>query len=393
MPDLLPISEDLAWPFALAVAWVAGEFAHRSTGLPRISVYGLIGFLLAQTGLVPLIDNGGILLLANLAFGLMLFELGYRINLRWLQTNPWFTASGLAEAAGTFIVVYLVAHGFGMESMGALLIASLAMATSPAGVLRVVNEQNSSGQVTERILHLAALDCVLAVFAFKVIIGFGVFQSSGSLLNATWSSLVELLVSAGLGAAFGVAVPWLLRRLGNVARDATLAFAIAVILLVAITYGLRFSPVLAALTFGMVARHRRITLNQTQRNFGVMGDLLTVLLFFFVATTLKWDNVISGVGLAVVLILARFATKTASVAVFSQLSGISWRKGVLAGMALTPLSVFVILMLEQTRYLGVALMQGLLPLAAMALLLEVIGPIITQRVLMAANETPDSTEN
>jgi Kef-type K+ transport system membrane component KefB len=392
MPDLLPLSSDFAWPFALAIAWVVGEFAHRSTGLPRISIYGLVGFLLAQTGVVPLASTGGILLLANLAFGLILFELGYRINLRWMRTNPWIAASGVAEAAATFIVVYLVAHWYGMPSMEALLIASLAMSTSPAGVLRVVNEQNSSGQVTERVLHLAALNCVLAVFTFKVIIGFGVFQSSGSVLNAVWSSLVELLVSAALGALFGVAVPALLRQLGNLARDATLAFAIAVIVLVALTYGLQFSPVLAALTFGLVARHRRITLSQTQRNFGVMGDLLTVLLFFYVATTLRWDSVVAGTVLALALIIARFATKTISVALFSHVSGISWRKGVLTGMALSPISVFVVLMLEQTRYLGVALMEGLLPIAAMVLLLEVLGPIITQRALMLANETPDTME-
>ncbi len=49
MPDLLPIISDLAWPFALAIAWVAGEFGHRWTGLPRINIYGLAGFLLANT--------------------------------------------------------------------------------------------------------------------------------------------------------------------------------------------------------------------------------------------------------------------------------------------------------------------------------------------------------
>jgi Kef-type K+ transport system membrane component KefB len=393
MPDLLPISSEFAWPFALAVAWIAGEFAHRATSLPRISIYGLVGFLLAQTGVVQMTEGGGMLLLANLAFGLMLFELGYRINLNWLRTNPWIGASGLVEAAGTFVAVYLVAYWYGMPWMVALLTASLAMATSPAGLLRVINEQNSSGQVTERVLHLSALNCVLGVFTFKVIIGFGVFQSSGSVLDAAWSSLVELLASAGIGALFGIVVPALLRKLGNVARDATLAFAIAVILLVAVTYGLRFSPVLAALTFGMVARHRRITLNQTQRNFGVLGDLLTLVLFFYVSATLRWDNVVAGLGLALLLIVVRFATKTAGVAVFAHVSGVSWRKGLLSGVALAPISVFAVLMLEQTRYLGVALMEGLLPLTAMALVLEVIGPILTQRALMAAKETPDTSEN
>ena len=50
-----------------------------------------------------------------------------------------------------------------MPLLAALLLASLAMSTSPAAIVRVVNEQRSSGQVTERVLHLTAVNCVLAV--------------------------------------------------------------------------------------------------------------------------------------------------------------------------------------------------------------------------------------
>lgn len=391
MPEISPLATELAWPFALAVAWVVGELGHRWTGLPRISIYGLVGFLLAHTqiGLLPPAQEG-LALLAYIAFGLILFELGYRINLRWLRANPWIAASGLFEALATFGVVYLLARAFDTPPMASMLLGSLAMSTSPAGILRVVNEQASSGQVTERVLHLSALNCVLAVFAFKMIVGVGVFQTSGVFLDAAWSGLLVVLVSIGLGALFGVAMPALMRQLGNLGRDATLGFAIGVILLVALTHALRFSPVLATLTFGLVARHRRIILSPTQRNFGVMGDLLTVLLFFYVATTLEWASVVEGLGLGLILILARFVTKTLGVAAFSHVSGISWRKGLLTGMALTPLSVFVILLLEQTRHLGIAMMDGLVSLAAIALILEVLGPVVTQRALIWARETPDS---
>lgn len=394
MPEFWPLPYQLAWPLALALTWIAGEFGYRWTGLPRISIYGLAGFLFGNVALsyLPQSETDTFMLLANVAFGLMLFELGYRINLHWLRANPWIAIMGLVESIGTFIAVYFVAHWFGMPLLGAMLLASLAMSTSPAGVLRVLNEQCSSGQVTERVLHLSALNCVMAVFTFKVIVGIGVFQSSGNLLHAVWSSLIVLAVSAGLGAVLGLAVPAFLRRMGNLSRDATLAFAIAVIVLVAVTHAFKLSPVLAALTFGLVARHRRVALNRTQRNFGVMGDLLNILLFFFVATTLKWDNVTAGITLALVIVVVRFTVKTLGVGIFAHASGVTWRKGILTGMALTPMSVFAILLLEQTRRLGVDL-DSLAPLAAIALLLEVIGPIVTQRALIWANETPDRVEN
>ncbi|MBI5890265.1 MAG: cation:proton antiporter [Nitrosomonadales bacterium] len=393
MFDSLTITTELTWPLALAIAWIAGEFGHRWTGLPRISIYGLVGFLLAnsQAGLLP--ESVSITLLANIAFGLILFELGYRINLRWLSNNPWLGVASLSEALLTFIAVLLVAQAFGVLLIPALLLASLAMATSPAAILRVVNEERSSGQVTERILHLSAFNCVLAVLTFKVVVGLWVFHNTGDILHALWSSLVFLMVSAALGGLFGVAVPALLSRLGNSERDATVVFAIAVIVLAALTHALGFSPVLATLAFGLIARHRRIFLSQAEKNFGTLGNLLTVLLFVFLASTLHWQAVASGTGLALVLLFIRFAVKTLSVAAFSRLSGITWRKGVLTGVALTPLSAFVILLLEQSRHLDIGLVDELTALAAMTLLLEVIGPVVTHWALVWAKEVPESDRN
>ena len=390
MPDIQVIMAELGWPLAITLAWLSGEFLHRWTRLPRISVYGIVGFLLAQAFPAALTSGASstITTLANLAFGLILFEFGYRINLRWLRINPWIAVSGLAESAATFGVVYLIANLTGMPSLTSLLLASLAMSTSPAGVLRVINEQNSSGQVTERVLHLVAINCVLAVFVFKVVVGFWVFQTSGSLPQAISHSLIELVVSAVMGAVMGFLVPAVLRRLGALAQDGTVAFALGVVLLVAGAGAFDVSPVLATLTFGLAARHSRVAFSRTGRNFGGIGELLTVLLFVFAVSTQEWERVVDGAGLGIVLLLARFLVKTASVAAFAKVGGISWRKGMLTGVALAPMSVFVTLLLEQTKYVGIVLVDELAALAAMTLFMEVFGPIITQRALIWANETP-----
>ncbi|WP_426104197.1 cation:proton antiporter [Massilia sp. TSP1-1-2] len=390
MPDLLTILTDLSWPVAICIAWIAGEIGQRLTSLPRISFYGVTGFALAapQIGVLPPSGAGPILFLADVAFGLILFELGYRINLRWLRTNPWLGAASLAEALATFVAIYLVASAFDTSSMTALMLASLGMSTSPATVVRVINESRSSGQVTERVLHLSALNCVMAVFTFNVIVGFWIFKSSADIGDATLSSLVALLLSGAIGAAFGVAVPALLRALGNLSEDATVGFALAVILLVSVCYAAQLSPVVSTLAFGLTARHRRVAFGQAQRNFGPLGELLTVLLFVFAASTLDWRTVADGITLALALVLVRVLTKTAGVTAFSHLSGISWRKGALTGIGLAPVSVFVILLLEHTRLRGVNLAEELRAMAGVTLLLEVFGPILIQRALVWAKETP-----
>ncbi len=391
MPDLLSILTSLAWPFAIALAWLAGEFGQRWTGLPRITFYALVGFVLAsgQVGVLPVPDAGPVLVMADVAFGLMLFELGYRINLRWLRTNPWIGVAGLVEAGATFAAVYLVASAFGSAQMTALMLAALSMATSPATVVRVINEQRSSGQVTERVMHLSALNCVLAVFAFNLLAGYSMFRASEDLGDAVWRSLVMLALSAAAGAVAGVLVPGILRALGNLAQDATVAFALSVILLVSVTYTFQLSPVVAALAFGLTARHRRVAFGQAQRNFGALGELLAVLLFVFAASTLDWRQVLAGGAPALALVAARLLTKTLGVAAFSHLSGISWRKGALTGLGLAPLSIFVILLLEHARHAGLQLAEAARALAAVTLLLELFGPIILQRALIWARESPE----
>jgi Kef-type K+ transport system membrane component KefB len=88
-------------------------------------------------------------------------------------------------------------------------------------------------------------------------------------------------------------------------------------------------------------------------------------------------------------VLARLLTKTAGVTAFAHLSGISWRKGALSGVALAPLSVFVILLLEHARLAGVQLVEQLQSVAAVTMLLEVFGPIIIQRALVWAREVSE----
>ncbi len=394
MPELLAILTGLAWPVAITVAWLVGEFGQRWTGLPRISFYGLVGFVLAapQLGVLPLPGVGPMMLLADVAFGLVLFELGYRINLRWLRNNPWIGAASLAEALLTFGAVYLVADAFGASDINALMLASLSMATSPATLVRVINEQRSSGQVTERAMHLCALNCVLAVFAFNASVGLWIFRTFEDVGEALWNSLVVLGVSAFTGAVFGLVVPAVLRMLGKLAQDATVAFALAVILLVSITFTLGLSPVVAALAFGLVARHRRIAFSQAQRNFGALGELLTVVLFVFAASTLDWQKVWAGGALALALVLARLAAKTLGVMAFAHLSGISWRKGALTGVALVPLSVFAVMLLEHARLAGIQVVEELRAVAAVTMLLEVFGPILLQRALVWAREAPETED-
>lgn len=386
---------DIVWPVVLLLAWAIGEVAYGRARVPRISSYALVGFVLgpSQLGILPELGAGSTLLLDNVAFGLILFEAGHRINLGWLRHNRWIAVAALLESLLTFVAVFGVARAFDTNVNISLLLAALSMASSPAVVLRVINELKSSGQVTERALHLSIINCALAVLVFKLLLGYRIFETSGSLAHGAYNSLMVLVVSVGLGAAFGIALPTLLRLMHRSQRDATLVFAISVILLVALTHYLKQSPLLATLAFGVLSRHRRLILARSERGFGLLGDLLSLLLFVSVAASIQWQLAAGGLLLGLALVLVRIAAKMFVLSVLAHPSGISVRKGALTGLALSPLSVFVILMLEQTRYLGTNLLDELAPLAAGALLLEIAGPLLIRIALQMAHELPESKDD
>jgi len=115
--------------------------------------------------------------------------------------------------------------------------------------------------------------------------------------------------------------------------------------------------------------------------------LLTLLLFVYSASTLEWPRVAAGAGLALAIIAGRFVSKLVCVAGFARVSGITWRKGLLTGVGLTPVSVFAVLLLEHARQAGVSFGDALSVLAGVTLMLDLIGPIVVQRALAWARET------
>jgi len=393
--DFSFLLQSMAWPLVLLLAWFLGERLHEAWQIPRVSSYVAVG-LFASLGNLPGLttDVPGLPFLANVALSLVLFELGYRIHLRWFRHNPWVLLLGLLESVVTFVAVYWACGWWELATDVRLVIAALSVSASPAGIVRVANELRSAGQVTERVMHLCAINCLVSVLALKLVVGYWHLSTSGDLVLAAFGSIHVLLTSVAGGALLGVAAPWLLRSQRVQERDVTVVFALAVVLLTTMAYGFKLSPLLAALSFGIVARERRVHLTNAQRGFGTAGDLLNLFLFVYIASLLDWSAVWGGLLLGLALIGVRTASKVACSVAAARLSGSTERKGLLTGLALTPMSAFAILLLEQSRDTGFEpASQALAVMAGMMLVQELLGPLVTQRSLMAAHETHVTKEN
>jgi Kef-type K+ transport system membrane component KefB len=97
--------------------------------------------------------------------------------------------------------------------------------------------------------------------------------------------------------------------------------------------------------------------------------------------------------LGLALLLFRMLSKVAVSVATAEVSGITARKGLMTGLALTPMSAFVVLLAGQSGLAGFDLAdQTLAVMAGMVMVLELVGPWVTQRALMAAGETPLTTD-
>ena len=216
----------VGWPLMLLAAWGAGEWLFRRYAFPRVSAYGAVGLVLSGIGLSQgAAPQAALGFLANAALALTLFELGYRVNPRWLGHNPWLLATGIVQALLTFGMVMWTAGAFGIPMDQCLVLAALCVATSPAAVMRVTHELHSSGQVTERLLHLCVLNCLIAFLLLKLVVGYWHLETSGDLGKAAFNSIYVLALSLVVGAAFGFVSPWL-NRLATSSQSTTVTLSL-----------------------------------------------------------------------------------------------------------------------------------------------------------------------
>ena len=398
-PGFLPtLPFQLSYPLLFGVLLVAGMLGGemaRALRLPRILGYIIVGFVLAPLAqamsLDPLLEEARIFV--DLAMGLVLFDLGRRMNLQWMKREWTLAASGLAESVLTFGAVFATLLAFDFPPVKAGLAAAIAIGTSPAVVLLIVQDTRSEGQVTERALNLVALNSLLASILATILLTSVHLQAKMDLESALLHPLYLFLGSLALGAMMA-SFSRLVARTVEKTKDVHFTLIAGLVVgAVGIAVLLKLSVILSLLAFGLFTRNDPRGHDLLNVNLAPASRLLYIVLFVITGASLPLPALAYGGTVAVAIVAARALGKFVGVMAFAPFSGLKPRQAVGLGCTLMPMSTLALMLQHDVAKHFPAYGQDLTAVFLGAVIvMEIAGPIAVQWGLQWAGETePDPT--
>ena len=380
----------LVFGLLLLAGLLGGRLAATTRVLPAITGYIATGFLLGPGGLGWL--DASVLaqsrVIAEFSLGLIVFDLGRRLDLRWASHDRWLLPMGIAESALSFVAMFGLLHfAGGIDTLEAAVAAMVGTATAPAVVLLVTNELKAEGPVTRRMLWHVALNNVIATLGVTLLLPFVEARASGATWNPVARALWLIAGSFLLGYAAFLLMTMLARWLG---KSPVPQFVLAVGVIVA-TVGAaqagRLSVLLALLVLGACTRNldRRHRLIDVE--FGRAAQLFFVALFVLTGATLRPDQLgaVAWIGLA--LVVARSLGKTVALYALAWPAHVSLRQAGTLALSLTPMAGLAIGMTQPIYDVAPEFGARLAAVVASGIaILHLLGPIATRHALIRAGE-------
>ncbi len=377
----------------LVIGLLTGEWLRAHFGWPKVIGYVLAGTVFGPSllGWISIETLAQTRPIADAALGLLMLEIGRRLDLRWLFHNRELMRATLGDIILSFLAIYFFSYAVvGLSPAWAAAAAAVTMASAPAVVLLTVEESSAQGQVTERIILHTALGSAAAFVVFAVVLGVVHAESSDDWLNAAihplWVGFGALMI-AWLMAIVALSVASLLpkRSLAQVfILVATALLAVGVARMVAVPVFLTLFLMGAVLAL----RDKGRTLSYTSLPDGHW--LLAIVLFVVVGASLPWQDFTWLTGIqALGLLTVRAMAKIAALAWAG--GSLPLAKRVLIGIGIQPLSATAVFMAYELAglYPEIGRSALSLPLLAAAMM-DIAGPALCRFALVRSGETVES---
>ncbi len=390
LPKLpLPFSDMALFGLILLAGVLGDRLTSRTRFLPKITGYLLIGFLLGRSGLGWLGADSlaHTKFLIDIAVGIVLFDLGRRLDLTWLRNDRALLVTALVECAVSFLAIGFALYLVGLTPLLAALAAAIGISTSPAIFLMVARELGAEGQVTRRAANLVAFNNAVALLLFAVLLSLVHANFSASWVHVLLHPAYLLLGSVLLGAAVFAIMLGAARFAGKQEQTQFILLVGAVLLAVGVADALNLSVLLSLLTLGICTRNfdRRHHLDHV--DFGHASEVFVVLLFVVAGASMRFENFPEIALAASVFIAVRAAAKLLPSFTFSRYNRLTFVQGSMLGLLLMPLATIALSMTQSVELYYPSLAADLNALMITSVtVLEILGPIITQYAFKRSGE-------
>ena len=395
LPKLpLVLSQAALFGALVVLGLLVGEAVRRYVALPRITGYTAVGALLGPQALGWISDNMLFDLrpLVDLSIGLIVFELGFRLDYKWLRLNRWLFVTAIADSLFSFWAIYAALVYFDFRPVLAAMAAAIGTATSPAIVMLVVHELRAQGQITERLMLFTAVNSVFAFVLLTLLLPFLHLEHAASWQHALFHPVYLLCGSIFAGYLACRLMLSMASWLGTSEERQFILMVGMVVLTVGFAHSTQLSVSLTLITLGVLARNLDKGYAVLPVHFGHGSQLFFVILFVLVGASLEFSAfTVAAATVVAAYIVLRFLGKSVALLAFGPFSGIRPEGAALLAVALVPASGSAVVMVRDTISLYPAFGKELAAVVLSAVvILELVGPLATQFALRRAGEAhPD----
>lgn len=396
----------------IGLGFVFGKLASR-IGLPTVSGYLVAGLIIGVfSGIVPLIpidyekNKTTFNILSEITLSFIAFGIGSEFLFSKLKkSGKTVVLITIMEVIGAIGVVFLAMYLFvPFTNMGfnskerlsfSLIIATMSAATAPAATIMVIRQFRTKGPVTDTILPVAALDDVIGIIAFGLVLPIARILTPvdpSNVMQLTFWNIVKGPIVEVFGSiAVGIALGFLL-SLFSKQDDPRDELQVKTIFFVLVGLGLSQLLGLSSLLVNIAVGTMLVNLREnSDRSFRIINNFVPVfyILFFAIAgATLELDVLVTVGLIGVIYVVARAVGKILGAYTGSSIAKADPNVKKYLGFALLPqggISIGLSLMVQQ--HLAANVSQNVVTIILFSILIyESSGPIFAKLALKKADE-------
>lgn len=375
-----------------AAAFIVGHLFHKCR-LPDVAGQVLLGILIGPAAfeLFSAKELHDIAFLSDIALGFMTFSVGGYLNFKVLH-NSGSRILKLALFDCVFVFTLVFAALYYLIELPleiCLLLAAIAIETSPGAVVALIQKKYARGVFTKTLIGVVALNNLFTIVIFEIVKAVDL----GLLANAGLLSELKSVGFVFISLIYGIGIGWLAAFFTRKLHESSDLFAVIVFILIGnvmITTSLGLSPMLSNLAIGAVFCNFSYHTDRIINILNTMHGLIFALFFALAGTHLGLDQLklagVAGICVVVVRIIAKFGAVKAACSLFNYPSVISRYLG-LALLSQAGLTIGLVISLSETPALSVFIPTLTAIILTAVAANELIGSVTTAKAFDMSEES------